>query len=52
VLYPTVAEVHQAFLRGKTVILTATQHRWPAAAALVAATSKRSSAAPSMPTRT
>ncbi len=34
VLYPTVAEVHQAYLRGKTVILTATQHRWPPAAAL------------------
>ena len=34
VLYPTVAEVQQAFLRGKTVILTATQHRWAPAAAL------------------
>ena len=34
VLYPTVAEVHQAYLRGKTVILTATQLRWPASAAL------------------
>ena len=32
--YPSVAEVQQAFLRGKTVILTATQHRWPASAAL------------------
>ncbi len=27
VVYPTVAEVQQAFLRGKTVILTATEHR-------------------------
>jgi ribosomal protein L16 Arg81 hydroxylase len=34
VLYPTVAEVQQSFLRGKTVILTAVQHRWPPAAAL------------------
>ena len=33
-LYPSVADVHQAFLRGKTVILNSTQHRWPAAAAL------------------
>ncbi len=33
-LYPSVAEVQQAFLRGKTLILTATQHRWPACAAL------------------
>jgi hypothetical protein len=29
VLYPDVAEVHQAFLRGKTVIINAMQHRWP-----------------------
>ncbi len=34
VLYPTVSDVQQAFLRGKTLILTATQHRWPASAAL------------------
>jgi hypothetical protein len=33
-LYATVAEVQQAFLRGKTVILNATEHRWPASAAL------------------
>ncbi|HVS39705.1 MAG TPA: cupin domain-containing protein [Gemmataceae bacterium] len=34
VLYPTVADVQQAFMRGKTVILNATDHRWPASAAL------------------
>jgi hypothetical protein len=33
-VYPDVAEVQQAYARGKTVILTALQHRWPAAAAL------------------
>ena len=33
-LYPNVAEVQQAFLRGKTVILNATEHRWPGSAAL------------------
>jgi hypothetical protein len=32
--FPGVAEVHQAFERGKTVILTAMQHRWPPVAAL------------------
>jgi hypothetical protein len=29
VLYPDVAELQQAFLRGKTVIINAMQHRWP-----------------------
>ena len=51
VLYPTVAEVQQAFLRGKTVILTprstAGRPRPPCAA-----TWRTSSAAPSTPTCT
>jgi hypothetical protein len=33
-LFPDIGQVHQAFARGKTVILKAMQHRWPAVAAL------------------
>jgi hypothetical protein len=32
--YPEVSDVHQAYSRGKTVILRAMQHRWPAIARL------------------
>ena len=34
VIYPGVSEVHQAFERGKTVILLSMHYRWPAVAAL------------------
>jgi ribosomal protein L16 Arg81 hydroxylase len=34
VCYPDISEVHQAFERGKTVIITAMQHRWGPVAAL------------------
>jgi hypothetical protein len=33
-LFPDIGQVHQAFARGKTVILKAMQHRWPPVAAL------------------
>jgi ribosomal protein L16 Arg81 hydroxylase len=32
--YPDISDVHQAFGRGKTVIITAMQHRWPPVARL------------------
>ena len=33
-LYPSLADVQRAFLQGKTLVLNATEQRWPASAAL------------------